>query len=58
MTDASGIQHPQRAIPLGTPLLEVERVVGRTAQRPIRLQSKSGTGKTSGKRGTGPLGRT
>ncbi len=51
MTDARRVQHPQGAIPLRTPLLEIERVVGRAAERPIRLRSKSGAGKAMRKRG-------
>lgn len=58
MADARRVQHPQRAIPLGTPLLEVERVVGRTAQRPIGLRSKRGAREAMGKGKPCPLGRT
>ena len=45
MADACGIQHPQGAIPLGTPLLKIQRVVGRATQGSIWLRSKGGTGK-------------
>jgi hypothetical protein len=58
MADARRVQHPQGAITLGAPLLEVKRAVGRTAQRPIGLQSKRGAGKAMGEGGTRLLRRT
>ena len=55
MTNACGIQDPQGAIALRAPLLEIERVIGRTAERPVGLRSERGAGKAMGKGGTGPL---
>src|SRR5258708_58411 len=57
MADACGIQDPQGAIMLGTPFLGIQRMVGRTTQRPIGLRNKSGTGKASRKRRASPSGR-
>jgi hypothetical protein len=57
MTNARSIQDPQGAITLRTPFLRIQWMVGRTAQRPIWLWSKSGAGKAVGKGGTSPLGR-
>ncbi len=58
MTNACGIQDPQRPIAFRTPLLGVERVVGRATQGSIWLRSKRGAGKAVGKGGTRPLGWT
>src|ERR1700730_12862986 len=58
MTNACGIQNPQGTIALGAPLLGIQRVVGRTAQRPIGLRRKSGTREAMGKGWAGPLGRS
>jgi hypothetical protein len=57
MTDACGIQDPQRAVALLVPFLGIERVVGRATQRAIRLWDKLGAGKTVGEGGTRPVGR-
>jgi len=40
MTDTRGIQGPQGAIALRTPLLEIKRVIGRAPQCPIGLRRK------------------
>ena len=58
MADACSIQHPKRAVAFQPALLRVQRVIGGTAQGPIGLWGKSGTGKALGKRRTCPLGRT
>jgi hypothetical protein len=58
MADASSIQDPKGAIALGSALLWIEGTISGATQGPIGLQGKSGTGKASGKRRTGPLGRT
>lgn len=58
MADARSVQHSERAIALGTPLLEIERMVGRTAQGAIRLRSKCGAWKSMRKRDPCPLERT
>ncbi len=58
MADARGIQHPKRAVAFQPALLRVQRVISGTAQCPIGLWGKSGTGKAPCKRRTCPLGRT
>jgi hypothetical protein len=55
MADPRGIQHPQRAIALRSPLLWIERATCWTAQRPIGLVSEIGTSKSFGVRWTCPL---
>ena len=55
MTNACGIQNPQRPIALRAPLLGIEWVIGRTAQRSVGLKSKRGTRETMRKRGPCPL---
>ena len=55
MADACGLQHPQGAIPLGTRLLKIQRVVGRTTQCPIGVRRKRRAGETMRKRWTCPL---
>src|SRR5712691_10128050 len=57
MANARGIKHPQRAIALRSPLLRVERVISRTTQRSIRLQSEIGSDKSFGERSACPLSR-
>lgn len=55
MADTRGIQEPQRAIALRTPLLEIEGMIGRTSQAPIRLWSKRGARESMRKRWASPL---
>ncbi len=57
IANARGIQDPQGAIALRTPLLGIEGVTGRTAERPIRLRGKRRTRKAMRKGWAGPLGR-
>src|SRR5712692_2097263 len=57
MANTGGVEHPHRAIPLHSPLLRVERVISRTTQRSIRLQSEIGSGKSFGERSACPLSR-
>jgi len=57
MTDARSIKDPKGAVALRPALLWVERAISGATQRPIGLQSKSGTGKASRKRRTCPLER-
>lgn len=57
MAKTGGIQDPQRAITLGPALLCIEGMISRTSQRAIGLGEKSGTGKASRKRRTGPVRR-
>src|SRR5258706_11082367 len=57
MANAGGIEHPQRAIALRSPLLGVEGVIGGTTQRSIWLQSEIGSGKSFGEGSACPLSR-
>src|SRR5450756_2388591 len=57
MANTGGIEHPQRAIPLRSPLLRVERVISRTAQRSIWLQSEIGSSKSFGEGSACPVSR-
>ena len=41
MAKTGCIQHPHRAIALWSALLWIERMIGGTMQRPIRLREKS-----------------
>lgn len=56
VADACGIQDPQGTITLGTPLLRIQGVVGRTPQCSIGLGSESRAGKAMRKRGTRKVG--
>lgn len=57
MADPRGIQDSQGAIPLGAPLLWIERAISRATQRSIWLQGKGRAGKATGKGRACPLGR-
>src|SRR5712691_10594923 len=57
MANAGGIEHSHRAIALRSPLLRVERVISRTPQRSIWLQSEIGSGKSFGEGAACPLSR-
>lgn len=57
MANAGGIEHPQRAIALRSPLLRVEWVIGGTTQHSIWLQSEIGSGKAFGEGAACPLSR-
>ena len=58
MADPRGIQHPQRAIALRSPLLWIERATCWTAERPIRLESEICASKSFGVRWMCPLRRS
>ena len=58
MANASSIQDSKGAITLWPALLRVERTIGGTAQRPIRLRDKSGPWKATREREARPLRRT
>src|SRR6266699_3068230 len=55
---SAGGEASESAIVLGTPLLEIQRMVRRTTQGSIWLQSKRGTGKAMRKRDPCTFGRT
>jgi len=55
--DASRIQHPVRAIALWSAFLWIQRMIGRTEKRPIRLRGKCRPWKAAGKRCACPLRR-
>src|SRR5579859_949673 len=57
MANTGGIEHSHRAIPLRSPLLRVEWVIGGTPQRSIWLHGEIGSGKSFGERSACPLSR-
>src|SRR6266446_4760610 len=58
MADPRSIQHPERAIALWSPFLRIEGAACWTAERPIRLESEIGAGKSFGVRWMCPLRRS
>src|SRR5260370_21252965 len=57
MANTGGIEHQHRAIPVRETLLRVERVISRTTQRSIWLQSEIGSSKSFGEGSACPLRR-
>src|SRR5262249_8359245 len=55
MANTRGIQEPQRAIAFGTALLEIEGMVSRTPQAPVRLRGKCEAREPMRKRWASPL---
>ena len=55
--DAGRIQHPVRAIALRSAFLRIQRMIGRTEKRPIRLRGKCRSWKAAGKGCARPLRR-
>src|SRR5690349_13585657 len=58
MADACSVEHAEGAVVLRPALLWIERMISGTAQRSVRLRSKSGPWKATRERGTCEFRRT